>query len=160
MRPRTVIAILPLLAGCTRPPVRADAPAHQATLEARNLHSSSNPILLSGTDYTTDPAPLVADGKLYIITGRDTASQNVNDFQMPEWQMLETHGDPTAGRWTHYPHLLRPEEVFKWAEPGRAYAAQIVKGPNAKFYLYAPVVHAAATTKDKFAIGVAVAGSP
>jgi hypothetical protein len=74
--------------------------------------------------------------------------------------MLVTSTDPMAGRWTHYPHLLRPEQVFKWAAPGRAYAAQIVQGPSGKFYLYAPVVYAAATTRDKFAIGVAVADSP
>ena len=102
----------------------------------------------------------MAGGKLYILTGRDTASQEVNDFKMPEWQMLETSGDPMAGQWTHYPHLLKPEAVFRWAAPGRAYAAQIVEGPGPRFYLYAPVVHAAATTRDKFAIGVAVADSP
>ena len=33
-------------------------------------------------------------------------------------------------------------------------------GPSGKFYLYAPVVYAAATTRDKFAIGVAVADTP
>jgi hypothetical protein len=74
--------------------------------------------------------------------------------------MLETSNDPMDGRWTHYPHFLKPDEVFTWAAPGRAYAAQIVKGPSGKFYLYAPVVHAAATTRDKFAIGVAVADTP
>ena len=56
--------------------------------------------------------------------------------------------------------FANPSKVFKWAAPGRAYAAQIGKGPSGKFYLYAPVVYAAATTKDKFAIGVAVADSP
>ena len=92
-------------------------------LEARTVRASANPILSDGADYTSDPAPIVADGKLYILTGRDTASSRVNDFQMPEWQMLETGGNPMAGRWTHYPHLLRPEAVFSWASPGRAYAA-------------------------------------
>jgi len=120
----------------------------------------SNPILSDGTDYTTDPAPFVADGKLYILTGRDTASPGVNDFKMPEWQMLETTGDPMAVRWRHYPHFLKPDELFKWAAPGRAYAAQIVKAPNGHFYMYAPVVHAAATTRDRFAIGVAISNTP
>jgi len=129
-------------------------------LEARTVRATSNPILADGKDYTADPAPLVANGELYIITGRDTAGLGVNDFKMPEWQMLVTSADPMDGRWTHYPHLLRPEQVFKWAAPGRAYAAQIVRGPRGKFYLYAPVVYAAATTRDKFAIGVAVADSP
>ena len=34
-----------------------------------------------------------------------------------------------------YPHFLKPDDVFKWATPGRAYAAQIVRGPSGKFYL-------------------------
>jgi len=134
--------------------------AAQPALEARTVQATSNPILADGTDYTADPAPLVAGGKLYVITGRDTAGPSVNDFKMPEWQMLVTDGDPMGGHWTHYPHFLKPDEVFKWAAPGRAYAAQIVSGPNGKFYLFAPVVHAAATTRDKFAIGVAVADTP
>jgi hypothetical protein len=166
MRTLTLITLLPVLAACASSAPLAGAPAgtvrsaRRPALEARAVHATSNPILSDGTDYTTDPAPLVAGGKLYILTGRDTASPGVNDFKMPEWQMLETSGDPMAGEWTHYPHFLRPEEVFKWAAPGRAYAAQIVQGPDGRFYLYAPVVQAAATTRDKFAIGVAVADSP
>lgn len=35
-----------------------------------------------------------------------------------------------------------------------------MRGPDARFYLFAPVVHAAATTRDRFAIGVAVADAP
>ena len=153
--------------GACAPPAHV-AKSHDGTgrsttppaMEARTVHATSNPILSDGSDYTADAAPLVVDGKLYIITGRDTAGPSVNDFKMPEWQMLVTDTDPMAGRWTHYPHFLKPDEVFKWAAPGRAYAAQIVQAPNRKFYLYAPVIHAAATTRDKFAIGVAVADSP
>ncbi|HTE45253.1 MAG TPA: family 43 glycosylhydrolase, partial [Gemmatimonadaceae bacterium] len=161
-----LITLVPMLAACAssapvaRPPAGSDPAAKQPTLEARTVRAASNPILSDGADYTTDPAPLVAGGKLYILTGRDTASAGVNDFKMPEWQMLETSTDPMAGRWAHYPHFLKPDEVFKWAAPGRAYAAQIVQGPSGKYYLYAPVMQAAATTRDKFAIGVAVADTP
>jgi hypothetical protein len=42
-----------------------------APLRARNVHSAGNPILADGRDYSADPAPLVADGMLYIIAGRD-----------------------------------------------------------------------------------------
>lgn len=157
------LIVLPVVAACT-PSTRSTSTTpgtkDSPSLEARAIHATSNPILADGRDYSADPATLVADGKLYIIAGRDTAPPGVNDFRMPEWQMLVTDTDPMAGRWTYYPHLLRPEQVFKWAAPGRAYAAQIVRGPSGKFYLYAPVVHAAATTRDKFAIGVAVADSP
>src|SRR5215213_6963285 len=156
-----ILIMLPTLAACSSsaPVVRPAAPT-LPTLEARTVRAPSNPILSDGADYTSDPAPLVVGDKLYILTGRDTASPRVNDFKMPEWQLLVTSGDPLAGRWTHYPHFLKPDDVFKWAAPGRAYAAQIVRGPTGKFYLYAPVVYAAATTKDKFAIGVAVADTP
>src|SRR5262245_49411116 len=136
MRPFALIA-LPAITACTAPTRGTTTTAGAADspkLEARIVRSTSNPILADGRDYTADPAPLVADGRLYIITGRDTAGPRVNDFKMPEWQMLVTSTDPMEGRWTHYPHLLRPEQVFKWAAPGKAYAAQIVQGPNGKFY--------------------------
>ncbi len=122
--------------------------------------SASNPIVSNGRDYTADAAPLVVDNTLYIITGRDTAPANVNDFLMPEWQMLVTHDDIARGRWTHYPHFAQPHDVFAWATPGRAYAAQIVRGPDKRFYLYAPVMEASSSNRDKFAIGVAVSNSP
>lgn len=148
---------LPLLAACA---AIAETPA----LEKRVVHAAHNPILSDGADYTTDPAPLVADGKLYILTGRDTAPDGVNDFIMPEWQMLATD-DPASGDWTHYPHFVKPDDVFKWATPGRAYAAQIVQGPTiqgkpGRYYLYAPVMEQGTANKDGFAIGVAVSDSP
>ncbi len=161
-----LLALLLPLAACkvstpvARPSANTTAAANRPALEARAVHATSNPILSNGADYTSDPAPLVADGKLYILTGRDMAKPGVNDFVMPEWQMLEARGDPMSGTWTHYPHFVKPDDVFAWATPGRAYAAQIVRGPNGKFYLYAPVVQAGSTTKDHFAIGVAVSESP
>lgn len=152
MRNLCFAALLPLLAAC------ATANAGPAP-EARAVHAGHNPILSDGADYTTDPAPLVADGKLYILTGRDMAEDGVNDFIMPEWQMLAT-SDPASGDWTHYPHFLKPDDVFKWATPGRAYAAQIVQGTDKRYYLYAPVMQAGTTNKDGFAIGVAVSDTP
>lgn len=134
--------------------------ARNNALESHAIATRSNPILSTGADYTSDPAPMVAGGTLYIITGRDTARQGVNDFMMPEWQMLETRGNPMSGKWTHYPHFLKPDAVFKWAIPGRAYAAQMVRGVNGKFYLYAPVVQAVTASRDKFAIGVAISNAP
>lgn len=126
----------------------------------RQIIATANPILADGADYTSDPAPLVANGRLYLLTGRDTAPAGINDFMMPEWQMLETNADPMSRRWTHTPHFLKPADVFAWATPGRAYAAQIVRGVNGKFYLYAPVIQAVSSNRDRFAIGVAVAETP
>jgi hypothetical protein len=119
----------------------------------------SNPILADGTYYSADPAPLVFDGKLWILTGRDEAPPDVNDFIMREWQLLSS-ASPKSREWTHYPAVMRPEAIFKWAEPARAYASQIVLGPNGKLYMYAPVLEARSDARDRFAIGVAVADSP
>lgn len=129
----------------------------QTTIES--IQSRSNPILADGRFYSTDPAPLVDGDTLYLLAGRDEAPPGVNDFIMNEWQLLATK-DPAAGRWVHYPAIARPEAVFAWAEPGRAYAGQIVKGVDERFYLYAPVLQRDARSRDRFGIGVAVAPSP
>lgn len=134
-------------------------PVADAQAPARTIHALGNPILSDGEYYSADPAPLVADERLYILAGRDEAPADVNDFVMKEWQLLET-ADVDRGTWTHHPSLLRPEQVFAWAAPGRAYASQIVRGPDKRYYLYAPVEERESTAKDRFAIGVAVADSP
>ncbi len=123
------------------------------------VHSKGNPILADGRFYSTDPAPVVIGDTLWILAGRDEAPPGVNDFIMNEWQLLATK-DPAKGDWTHYPAIARPESVFKWADPGRAYAGQIVPGADGKFYLYAPVSEAKSDAPDRFAIGVAVADTP
>lgn len=123
------------------------------------VEAPGNPILADGRYYSADPAPLVFDGKLWILAGRDEAPADVNDFIMNEWQLLATD-DPASGKWLHYPAILRPENVFKWATPGRAYAGQMVKGPDGRVYFYAPVHQAHSTAEDRFAIGVAVADHP
>ena len=160
MKSRGLTVAVLALGACTSASPDTTSSAVPSRVEARSVRSASNPILVDGTDYTADPAPIVVGDRLFILTGRDTAPPSVNDFRMPEWQMLESRSDPRRGLWTHYPHLVRPEQVFKWAAPGRAYAAQIVRGPDGRFYMYAPVIHTAAITRDKFAIGVAVAASP
>lgn len=131
----------------------------QAASADETVNVRGNPILSDGRYYSTDPAPLVHGDTLYILAGRDEAPDGVNDFIMREWQMLATK-DPRSGRWRHYPAIARPEAVFGWAEEGRAYAGQVVKGPDGRFYLYAPVLERDSTAKDRFAIGVAVADSP
>lgn len=136
-------------AGCEQAP-RADG---------ASVHAPGNPILADGRYYSADPAPLVFDDRLWILAGRDEAPADVNDFIMNEWQLLATD-DPASGTWVHYPAVVRPENVFKWATPGRAYAGQMVKGPDGRVYFYAPVHQADTSAKDRFAIGVAVADHP
>ena len=121
--------------------------------------ATENPIIGDGSVYSADPATLVVDDTLYIFAGRDEAGPEVNDFIMNEWQAFST-SDVDGGSWEHYPSLMRPEEVFEWATPGRAYAGQVVEGTDGRFYWYVPVHEAASTSPDKFGIGVAVADSP
>ncbi|MCC4627372.1 glycosyl hydrolase family 43, partial [Xanthomonas campestris pv. nigromaculans] len=116
------------------------------------LHAPGNPILADGSEYSADPAPLVADGKLYIIAGRDTAAPNLNAFVMPGWQLFVS-SDPASGDWIHYRDLLRPQQVFAWADKRYAYASQIVQSPDGRYYLYAPVQQRDSPNADPFAIG-------
>jgi beta-xylosidase len=122
------------------------------------IHNAGNPILSDGSYYSADPMMIAVGDTLYILTGRDVAPPNVNDFIMPEWELFATK-DVASKQWQLYPGILRPEQVFAWAAPGHAYAGQIVQGSDQRFYLYAPVQEANSQNADPFAIGVAVADS-
>ena len=128
----------------------------QGVPQAVPLHVAHNPLVSDGSSYSADAAPVMDGDTLYILAGRDEAAPDVNDFIMNEWQLFATK-DLASGTWQHYPHFLRPEQIFKWATPGRAYAGQIIQGRDKKFYLYAPVMQAHCSDKDCMAIGVAVA---
>ena len=99
MRIPILVTLLPVLAACA-----SSAPV-APRLEARTVHATSNPILSDGTDYTADPAPLVADGKLYIVTGRDTA-RRFGDFRVSSGRM-----PPVGSR--------NPAEVSQPSGPGQ-----------------------------------------
>ena len=125
------------------------------------IQSTGNPILADGSYYSADPAPFVVNNTLYILTGRDAAALNNNNFAMNEWQIfVSTNPNPLGGQWTFYPGIATPRNVFAWASPGTAYAAQVVQGRDGKFYLYAPVTETGSKSSDRFAIGVAVSDSP
>ncbi|KAL9615958.1 MAG: hypothetical protein Q9160_009118 [Pyrenula sp. 1 TL-2023] len=125
------------------------------------VKSSGNPIIADGSYYSADPAPFVFNNTLYVISDRDEAALNQNAFIINEWQMLVTDSaTPSGGTWTFYPDIGRPRDIFAWASPGTAYAAQIVPAPNGTFYLYAPVTQANSPNADPFAIGVAVSTNP
>ncbi|KAI1506768.1 glycosyl hydrolase family 43 protein [Biscogniauxia marginata] len=142
-----------------------------ATIRHRavDFESTGNPILADGSYYSADPAPLVTNGTLYIVAGRDEAEPAENSFVINEWEVLSTAADPSlnpaggARQWTLHPAVVRPDDVFTWASVGTAYAAQVVRGAaDGRFYLYAPVTQrdAGAGATDPFAIGVGVADSP
>ncbi|GIH25293.1 hypothetical protein Aph01nite_36030 [Acrocarpospora phusangensis] len=141
--------------------------AHAA--DSVTFTSTRNPILADGSYYSADPAPVVipagAPGnssgrdELFIYTGHDQAGPSQNDFIMNEWGAFRT-SDVEAGQWTHYPSLMRPEQVFSWATPGRAYAGQMIQGVDGRYYWYVPVSERDSTASDRFAIGLAVATDP
>jgi hypothetical protein len=136
----------------------AEGYSQDRVVAPRIIHGTGNPILSDGSYYSADPAPIVVGDTLYIFAGRDEAPPDVNDFIMNEWQLFATK-DVSSHVWQHYPGILRPEAVFSWAAPGRAYAGQIIQGTDKRFYLYAPVEEAQSRNSDSFAIGVAVADS-
>ena len=121
--------------------------------------ATENPILGDGSYYSADPTVLVVDGTLYVHAGRDEAGETQNGFIMNEWQAFSTT-DVDGGQWEHHPNQMRPETVFDWATPGRAYAGQVVEGVDGRFYWYVPVNEKDSVSPDAFVIGVAVSDSP
>lgn len=127
------------------------------TSTSRTFVSDGNPILSDGSVYSADPAPIVVNDTIYIISGRDEAQIDELGFTMNEWQIFETKtATPAGGDWTLHSNVEQPQTLFTWAEGDSAYASQIVEAADGKFYLYSPVYQANTTDKDPFAIGVAV----
>ncbi|MFB6392817.1 OmpL47-type beta-barrel domain-containing protein [Polymorphospora lycopeni] len=161
-----VATVAGLVAGTLAGPA---APALAAEPDSYTFTNTVNPILGDGSYYSADPAPVVVPAgapgndtgrdQLYIYTGHDQAGPSTNDFIMNEWGAFRTT-DVEAGHWTHFPSLMRPEAVFAWATPGRAYAGQVVRGVDGRYYWYVPIHERDSPASDKFAIGVAVSDSP
>lgn len=109
--------------------------------------SAQNPIVQ--TCYTTDPAPMVHDGRLYVYTGHD--EDKADFFWMQEWRVYST---ADMVNWTDHGSPLAIED-FKWGDD-RAWAPQCIER-NGKFYWYV-CLHSKLT--NGMAIGVAVSDSP
>ena len=101
------------------------------------------------TCYTSDPAPMVHDGTLYVYTGHD--EDKADFFWMQEWRVYSTKD---MVNWTDHGSPLAIES-FDWADD-RAWAAQCVER-NGKFYWYV-CLHS--KLSNTMAIGVAVGDSP
>ena len=101
------------------------------------------------TWFTSDPAPMVHDGTMYVYTGHD--EDGADFFWMQEWRVYSSqdmvnwqdHGSPLA------------LESFSWADD-RAWASQAIER-NGKFYWY---ICAHSRLSRGMAIGVAVSDSP
>ncbi len=111
------------------------------------LTAAQNPFVQ--TWCTSDPAPMVHDGTMYVYTGHD--EDGADFFWMQEWRVYSTqdmvnwqdHGSPLA------------LESFSWADD-RAWAGQTIER-NGKFYWY---ICAHSKISNGMAIGVAVSDSP
>ena len=98
---------------------------------------------------TSDPAPMVHNGTMYVYTGHD--EDGADFFWMQEWRVDSTqdmvnwqdHGSPLA------------LESFSWADD-RAWASQTIER-DGKFYWY---ICAHSKISGGMAIGVAVGDSP
>ena len=101
------------------------------------------------TCYTSDPAPMVHDGTLYVYTGHD--EDKADFFWMQEWRVYSTKD---MVNWTDHGSPLAIES-FDWADD-RAWAAQCIER-NGKFYWYV-CLHS--KLSNTMAIGVAVGDSP
>ena len=98
---------------------------------------------------TSDPAPMVHNGTMYVYTGHD--EDGADFFWMQEWRVYSTqdmvnwqdHGSPLA------------LETFSWGDD-RAWAGQTIER-DGKFYWY---ICAHSKISNGMAIGVAVSDSP
>lgn len=108
---------------------------------------AQNPIIQ--TCYTTDPAPMLHDGTLYLYTGHD--ENGADFFWMQEWRVYSTRD---MVNWTDHGSPLALES-FSWADD-RAWAAQCIER-NGKFYWY---ICARSKLTNAMAIGVAVGDTP
>jgi len=106
---------------------------------------STNPLFTD--QYTADPAPFVDNCTFYIACGHD---QGTTGFNLNEWFELST---TDMVHWTK--NVKMTLGVFSWAS-ANAWAGQIVKGKNGKYYWYVPVAKA---SDGSMAIGVATSTS-
>lgn len=110
--------------------------------------SKTNPIF---TDvYTADPGVMVDNCTFYIQAGHD---QGTGGFDLREWYLLKSKDMVNWTRTT--PMTLK---VFAWTN-ANAWAGQMIKARNGKYYWYVPI-NDIKFSKDRMAIGVAVADSP
>ncbi|KAJ5979852.1 glycosyl hydrolase [Penicillium waksmanii] len=110
------------------------------------LVQADNPI--AQDIYTTDPAPMVHDGRVYVFTGHD--EDNSTWYTMLDWRLFSS---ADMVNWQHHGSPM-DLKTFAWADLN-AWAGQVINR-NGKFYYYAPVRH---KTTGSMAIGVGVSES-
>ncbi|KAK1594621.1 carbohydrate binding module [Colletotrichum navitas] len=116
-----------------------------ALLDGAGLSRADNPIVQ--TIYTTDPAPIVYNNRVYVFTGHDEDGSTT--FVMRDWHAYSTSD---MANWQDH-GVVASLATFSWAN-ANAWAGQVI-ARNGKFYFYVPVRR----TTGSMAIGVAVADS-
>jgi hypothetical protein len=134
-------------------------PAAAQPKPTKTFTSKGNPILGDGSYFSADAAPLSFDGKLYIYAGHDEPAEDVGGFVMNDWGVFVTT-DPKSGQWELYQANLDAGTVFTWATGRNAYAGQVTRGADGKFYWYVPVQSKRTDVTNPMAIGVAVSDGP
>ena len=109
--------------------------------------TAQNPLVQ--TCYTTDPAPVVFNDRLYVYTGHD--EDGADFFWMQEWRVYSTDD---MVNWTDHGSPLAIED-FSWGDD-RAWASQVIER-GGRYYWYI-CLHS--TLSGGMAIGVAVGDSP
>ena len=93
------------------------------------FESNGNPIIRD--KHTADPAVLVEGDKLWLFAGHD-ARGNQNNYIMKDWLLYST---TDMRHWTEHPSPLRIDD-FKWAVSHQAYAGQVARGKDGRYYWY------------------------
>ncbi|KFY47020.1 hypothetical protein V495_02123 [Pseudogymnoascus sp. VKM F-4514 (FW-929)] len=115
------------------------------SLDDAGIARADNPIVQ--TIYTTDPAPIVYNDRVYVFTGHDEDGSTT--YNMINWHLYSSED---MANWQDHGSPLSLS-TFSWAN-ANAWAGQLIPR-NGKFYFYAPVRH----TTGAMAIGVAVSDS-
>ena len=112
-----------------------------------------NPII---TDrFTADPAVFVDGNTVYIVCGEDKLPPNAPSneyYRIPHWVMYSTRDMSNF----EYEGILLKSDDFSYGTANSAWAAQMIKGLDGRYYLYV-------TVKNKQGVqvvGVAVADEP
>ena len=107
------------------------------------------------TNYTSDPAPMVSNGQVYLITTHDENSAGqpcsaVAGYTLCQWF---AYSSADMVNWTDH-GVVASWKSFSWASTA-AWAPQAIPR-NGKFYLYVPLSNTSGAT----VIGVGVSNSP
>ena len=115
-----------------------------------NVAFAQNPVVQPL--FTSDPAPVVFDGSLFMYTGHDEDGAPVGTYLMRDYQLFTTND---MVNFTYCGTPLRTSD-FSWSQ-GDASAAQVIER-NGKYYYY--ISSQSTVQGGGSGIGVAVSDSP